>query len=457
MKLYHYRSIKSAIREIRDCSFAFCGVSKLNDPLEGYVDIYWQGDRPAWEGLFRNYICGLYMSLTMYRLAANENQIAKSAMPVDIHGWDNLPIGQHIMSITKSFLEDPMVSAIISCLSSQNIQVFKEQLSFLLVVVHESAFYICVENMQRNGMIGTDEYTLTKPIEYPKELIDAIKLISERPEMSSEFFELIEAFNILTHDYFNTLLMKNVGDTQRMNWGMIKLDFPAIYLNQAPNMLYPRGFVVCFSSVPNNSAMWGNYADHYKGVCLEYETGENNTLKIDSGIASNSNGVNLGYRDMTLHRVNYHEARVKRNFFTSLGGLQMSQIRSWLVSDNGEASRLLNEYNDESWRKRYWDENFKAYHTKMSDWEYEKEYRLYVSNASYDGGREGKDYISLKYAPDSLTGVIWGIETSLDDKAKVIDAIQSAGRDLSTLHFYQSEYKASKNEIGIRAIRNFRL
>ena len=51
MVLYHYRSIENAIKEIRDCTFHFATRAELNDPLEGYVRVYWQGDKAAWEGL----------------------------------------------------------------------------------------------------------------------------------------------------------------------------------------------------------------------------------------------------------------------------------------------------------------------------------------------------------------------------------------------------------------------
>ena len=83
MELYHYRSIDSALSEISKGTFKFSGVPELNDPIEGYVDIYWQGDEPAWAGLFRNYIIGLYMSITIYRLAGDETQIARNAVPLN--------------------------------------------------------------------------------------------------------------------------------------------------------------------------------------------------------------------------------------------------------------------------------------------------------------------------------------------------------------------------------------
>ena len=51
MKLYHYRSIESALLEIGNGTLHFATRDELNDPIEGYVRVYWQGDRAAWEAL----------------------------------------------------------------------------------------------------------------------------------------------------------------------------------------------------------------------------------------------------------------------------------------------------------------------------------------------------------------------------------------------------------------------
>ena len=63
MNLYHYRSVESARKEIECRTFRYADRNELNDPLEGYAQIYWKGDCPAWEGLFRNYICSVYYAV----------------------------------------------------------------------------------------------------------------------------------------------------------------------------------------------------------------------------------------------------------------------------------------------------------------------------------------------------------------------------------------------------------
>ena len=54
MILYHYRPIERALKEIGDCTLHFANCAELNDPLEGYVRVFWQGDNAAWEGICVN-------------------------------------------------------------------------------------------------------------------------------------------------------------------------------------------------------------------------------------------------------------------------------------------------------------------------------------------------------------------------------------------------------------------
>ena len=85
MNLYHYRSVESARKEIECRTFRYADRNELNDPLEGYAQIYWKGDCPAWEGLFRNYICSVYYAVVGIQLNASEELLAERAVIPDIH------------------------------------------------------------------------------------------------------------------------------------------------------------------------------------------------------------------------------------------------------------------------------------------------------------------------------------------------------------------------------------
>ena len=55
MKLYRYRTIESALLEPDNGTLYFAAPDELNDPIKGYVKIFWRGDVPAWEGFQKKF------------------------------------------------------------------------------------------------------------------------------------------------------------------------------------------------------------------------------------------------------------------------------------------------------------------------------------------------------------------------------------------------------------------
>ena len=89
MKLYHYRSINSALLEIENGTFHFASKEELNDPLEGFVRVFWQGDKMAWEGLFRHYIYSVARALELYILKADDETLYHGTLVADVHCYKN--------------------------------------------------------------------------------------------------------------------------------------------------------------------------------------------------------------------------------------------------------------------------------------------------------------------------------------------------------------------------------
>ena len=454
MELFHYRSVKSAINEISTGKFKFSGVRELNDPIEGYCRIYWQGDEAAWEGLFRNYICGLFMSMSLYRLAGNEKEILKLAVPLDIHQWDNVPIGKLLMQVENCFLNDGYVRKLISNLVERDISCSPEFLTLLLRFVHERAFYICMKQMQDHNLIDKKEYFLVEP--HSPDVNSLHMLAASLPLQKYE--NITQSGHFALRDMLDYFLLgvtdqNETAVEQRRLWVKLRLDFPTMYVEQSRRILFPNLYVVCFSSNAASSVMWGNYAQNQAGACLIYSTDESNCIPIKSGVTASKDGVKLHFRNMDIHKIDYSGAKVQRNFFTSLGRCNRSQIQNWLLDSNGNRSRLLDEYGTGVWRETYWSDFHKMYHAKMSGWDYEKEYRIGVSDTFYDYERkEEEQSIFLSYHPQCLKGVIWGVRTSLSDKRAILEALKALRKNIKELDIRQAEYNELTNEINIRKV-----
>ena len=202
-------------------------------------------------------------------------------------------------------------------------------------------------------------------------------------------------------------------------------------------MLYPKSFIVCFSTNNNDSAMWGNYADLHKGVCLVYDFGDSLTVR----------NKDQSYQVKPLP-VHYEGEIIERNFFETFGRLTVRQIRGWLTGLDG-ISDSYNVFSDKrQWRDSYWAAYEAKTYRKLKAWEYEKEYRIALADTfnTFDTPENQ----NLKYDPKVLKGIIFGINTSEYDKKRIMEKLMERREELDDFMFYQEEYDEEKQEIVIR-------
>ena len=121
MRLYHYRSVENGLLEIKNKTFHFSDKEELNDPIEGYLQIYWQGDKPAWEGLFRNYIASLFRSILNYLLAAPYDIICNSATIPSVEQFYEVPLGKMLDNLGDTFIASNSLNKLIDYLSENDI------------------------------------------------------------------------------------------------------------------------------------------------------------------------------------------------------------------------------------------------------------------------------------------------------------------------------------------------
>lgn len=212
-----------------------------------------------------------------------------------------------------------------------------------------------------------------------------------------------------------------------------------MYIEQLKDMIYPANYVVCFSGRDNDSAMWGNYADHHKGVCLIYETDENNNMAI---IKKNST-IHLKVKP-----VHYEGEMTERNFFETFGRLTFKEIESWLTGVDGVSSVLDTFSDEEEWRKRYWEVFDAKTYRKIKAWEHENEYRLSLDNMFSEYNEPVNR--NLKYSPEHFKGLIFGMNISEYDKMRIMEKLLTRADELKEFKFYQAEYDDEKQSISTR-------
>lgn len=296
MLLYHYRSIDSALLEIGNGTFHFSSCEELNDPIEGYIRVFWKGDKAAWEGMFRNYVCSVSHAINMYLLRGDEEILHHQTLIIDLNYYDNGQHGQAFKELGNGFLGDEEIQRLAAFYGNNRLKVYEKELKLVFNFIHNKALTLCIRKCLDYGTMPEEmannllKMFQSKAFLFPFDLLES-ELDDEehRSKITKDAEDAIEDICDLQYvrlgfdddtflygkrkDESGQIIKENAitEARQRRNWMAIAVDFPKVYVEQMKEMIYPESYVVCFSEKNNDSSMWGNYADCHKGVCLIYE------------------------------------------------------------------------------------------------------------------------------------------------------------------------------------------
>lgn len=464
MLLYHYRPISSALLEIGNGTLHFATREQLNDPVEGYVRVFWQGDKAAWEGLLRNYVCSLSQAIDMYLLQGDDEMLLHRTLIADLHCFDDVPLGHILKDLGDAFLADKEIQKLAVFYGKNNLKVREEELQLILHYIHNKAFTQCIRKninyrtipeKTADGLLSAFD---SNTVSFPFDLMEAqlsdeerrYKFAKTAKEIIGDMKELQyvklgfadDTFLYGKHIDEKEQIAKKDGITEahrRRNWVTIAVDFPRVYVDQLKDMIYPESYVVCFSGKNNDSAMWGNYADHHKGVCLIYETDENNCMTF----RKENHECSLAAKP-----ISYEGDLTECNFFETFGRFTRDQIRTWLSGVDGISSAYDKFSDEEEWRNRYWEAYDTKTYRKIKAWEHENEYRLALTNTFCEFNEPTSR--NLRYEPKAFKGVIFGIKTSEYDKKRIMEKLLEHEDELTDFSIYQAEYDDEVKSIAIR-------
>ena len=446
MKLYRYRSIKSALAELEDGAFYFAEPRELNDPIEGYAKIFLQGDAPAWEGLLKNFVCSMFYALQTHLLmagrfhgAAQENFLSdlqsRSLLP-NLRHFDESPLSRIFAELAENFLAEDVVRQVVDFYGGGNVKCYGRELEFILRTVTNAALKISVGKCKTLGLIRDDFNENFFDVAYEISF-DELKSATD-----AERKRRIDELENLNCDVMESGLLalklnrpsSNTAFRFKQNLLWLQFVFPRSYCDRLKEIIYPNGYVVCFSDTPTNSAMWGNYADNHRGVCFVYET------KTFDG----REYINFAAKSLEVKPIKYSAQVIERNFFDTLRHLSFVSAEDWLTGRGGVRSSKLDEKLADEYDADYRE---KFYH-KLNDWRHEHEYRLFLPDKFYRYG----DRLArrLRYDVDALKGIIFGIRTSIDDKLELIQRLVRLRKSLHDFEFWQAEYDDETQLISVR-------
>lgn len=457
---YRFRKTQNIFdfKELENQEIYFASNEELNDPMEGFKNLVFNGDKIVWRNLFKHYLlCFEFMYQTYLICGESHAKFEIDLIPI-FRNSDDIETLKYKELFKKIYLETfEIYGQIIDKIATRTTPILKEELFKYLYPFHMIALEIIQRNYESEGLIPKRENPLDIQnfIEQDNiKLIDVVEaMIQEHGQEKMDKFLRATSF---FYEEFNFVQSINLKHTPNK---LFLLNFPQNYLRAIEKLTYPKNYVACFTGEKaiNNSSVWGHYGDNHKGICLMFKPNEKESLPFSNAkIGYGRNGVILGKISLSFDKIIYGEAYPEIDFFRSLGRLPIPKLNAtWYKDDDKKLSDIHSEVftDEEKWRNGYWNKYSQNNLIKTKDWAYEDEYRL-VLNSGMDGEID-KKYRILKYDFQNMQGLIFGINTTNEDKIKIFEIIQKkcAEYKRKDFEFYQAYYCNTNKNIQFKKFR----
>ena len=457
--LYRFRSIDAVLdkyQELENQTIYFASPDQLNDPMEGFRDIVWRGDKIVWENFFKHYVFCLNEGFLRLRVFGDSKELSIDDIPF-LGRWDQLSTSQAqklFDEIWHGFHSLPIIRDIIEALSNRSREIRYIELNYYLRVIHfiirgeMVASWIVHELLSESEMPQPPGESIIHRVLLS--VLQSIKVF-EHAQTEKELNDVLRPIEALENNQriIHQLNTSTSSELLRKNNQLIVSDFPNVYLKGIESLLWPKWYTACFMKNYHNSSMWAHYGNQHRGVCLIFE--------FDKTINS-SNSLDLhqltdnSVKRISFHKISYRDKPGEVDFFRSIGNPPHAALmKLWYTDEEGNRSEIANQFqsgvDSDDWRKRYWDEFLRDITIKSKDWKYEQEYRLILAeNLSRLDEEESR---TLTYNFNSLKGIIFGINTPDDDKLRIIEIVQKKCEKYKRTDFksYQAYYSPETGDI----------
>ena len=459
--LYRFRSIDALLdkyQELENQTIYFASPDQLNDPMEGFRDIVWSGDRIVWTSFIKNYVYWLLVGYLLFTIIGDSEELDADKIPIPTH-WDKPPtplVLRLFDDIWHEFLNLPNVPKIIEALANSNRKFRYRELEFFLGVIRDAFRVQIRESSLAHELISQSErQRSTEKLFSSQQILELIPILIKLLE-KTKTEETIDAglreMEALGNNERIIQQLNNPIPTGKLGKeSQLSFDFPKIYLKKIEKLLWPKWYTACFMKDHRNSSVWGHYGNKHRGVCLIFETVntcESNGLKFNKVKGKSE-------RTMPFHEVNYADKAGKVDFFRSIGRLSVSElIKLWHTDSEDNRSECASHIRPdgnkkEDWQEIYWKDFYRDITTKTKDWEYEQEYRLILGKEIRRQRVHGEEIRTRTYNFNSLKGIIFGIKTSDDDKLRIIEIIQKKCEKYrrTDFKFFQAYYSPETGDI----------
>ena len=452
--LYRFRPVDAVLdqyEELAKQEIYFSPPEELNDPMEGYKDVFWCGDRIVWRNLLRHYLLSLLQTVSSCLILGPEFDRV-DLKNIVFSAYDNLPdapVRTIYRQTCDGLFADPNIPKLVDALAQRTTPLRRDELAHTLRAIHPFALCVLMKALRREGVDGIFrdlDAMMAHAVPMNETVARTVAMTPPEQEVAEALFsasELMASQMALIQDYntAQTPALKAVTFFTR--------DFPTSYVRALDELIHPPCFMACFLANPAKASMWATYGDSQTGVCLKFKT----STDSEGQPALNLNGINgwagremepvRSFLPRQFYKVDYSESYPEIDFFNSIGRLPIPVLNAvWYAGENGERSvcRAARALDTAAWRKSYWDTFQSGATRKTAEWAHEEEYRLLLWSNLND--LQDKPARKLTYKFSDLSGIIFGARTSAEDKLKIIKIVEEKCRaeKRADFEFHQVQY-----------------
>ena len=456
--VYRFRSMDALLgerAELEKQEIFFASTKQLNDPVEGYKDLFWKGDVIAWKNFLRHYVLCLMQTI----LQALENKEGYVVTP------ENLPIrmlpeelhpevASIFHAICARMFADPELSELPGLLETRVSPLRRNELLSVLFPVHFRLFTLVCTSLQPDAPFHPIDASFRERGAKPLRLKESFAALNEWDTKNPGNPDIVEA---MTAKFMSTIeqttfLQDYTGISQQHGpvWKVISSTFPDVYLQSLEYLSFGDWYTACFVASPSQASMWGYYGDSHRGACLKFrtttlpegETALRLNRQIGIGGPPQAPECIFAYSPQPLQKVQYASRYPEVDFFRSLGTLVPAQVAFWFRGEDGTMSATGKDLvlQTEEWRKQYWATFHAGVTRKLTDWQHEQEYRITLQSGLVDLSNPVER--TLRYRFEDLQGIIFGMNMSAEDRAAIVRIIAAkcAETGRTDFEFYQAYY-----------------
>lgn len=426
---YRFRKLKHIFeyKELENLEIYFASPEELNDPMEYYKHIIFQGDSVLWQNFFKHYIMCLSKTILKYEITKNNDYSLYKLTQNDIYSnTENIILKpfkylfnniydafrkEFTNDINKLFTEHDIVS--INELKLYLLHLHFLYISFITYFIHLDLIPInnIINNIHENFlMLHSVKNKLTKLHGLSKNQFIAYKL-KNALYLPFAFGELSK---FPTYQY-------------------IYSNFIDDYIINITDIIGIKKFNASFCGNYTDMKMWGHYAEGHTGICLIYNINNNQ-------FAFNNNEL------IDIKQVIYKDSIEQINFFHNIYSYDDEWNDMWYIDKY--TNKTSDAYKIELENLKNLNGNYDTNIYKTKDWEYEDEYRITTDN--------DKTKIK-KYDFKMINGLIFGTKTPFEYKIQIMEILKKKciENDRKSFNLYESYIDYKNNKVKIQKIDIF--